>query len=215
MKKLTLALGLSLLVAACTTPTTARQDAGALDGMASFQDGDDMGPMGDPEMMKAMMAAMMPGDEHRELASRTGLWNVHSQMWMGPDASPITMDTVATSEMILGGRYLTESVKGSFMGQPFEGRLTTGFDNISKEWWSIWIDNMSTSFTTTSGKADKDGTIQMKGTMRDVVTPDGRPYRMVIHPAAEDGSLTTEMFDTSADGTEWKVMSMVYTKKTE
>jgi len=169
-------------------------------------------PMDDPEFMQAMMKFMTPGDAHKQLAARVGTWNVHATMHMAPGAPEMVMESVASAEMILGGRYLVESVKGSFMGQPFEGQNTLGFNNSTEEWFSIWIDNMGTGFASAAGKAREDGTVSMAGSMVDAVSPEGRPYRAVTHPLNDKGQLVVDMYDTLPDGTEWAVMQMTYTR---
>lgn len=215
MMKLTLALGLSLFAAACTAPSVVSTPPASFEGMASFQDEGDMGAMGDPEVMKRMMTYMTPTKEHREMAERVGTWNIHSKMWMAPGAPEMTMDSVAETEMILGGRYLVERSKGSFMGQPFEGQLTMGYNTLTEEWWSMWIDSMGTGYALATGKKNEAGGLEMSGTMQDAVNPDGRPYRMTSHPMNDKGEVVMEMYDTLPDGTEWKVMEMTYTKKAE
>ncbi len=40
------------------------------------------------------------------------------------------------------------------MGMPMEGLLLLGYDNISEEYWSIWMDNFSTWPAIARGKLE-------------------------------------------------------------
>ncbi len=207
MKKLLVCLPLAL--AACSS-TSADLSAPAPELRTAFQDGDAAGADGMDEMA-AMMKYMTPAEPHAQLARLAGTYDIEANVYMAPGAEPVAWISKATSEMVLGGRYLVEESRGSMMGMPVEGRLTMGFNNITEEWWSFWIDNMSTGQSTSVGKADENGVIRMDGTMVDHVSPEGRMYAMVMHPAREDGSYQVDMIGELPDGSEWTVMVMQYT----
>jgi hypothetical protein len=50
--------------------------------------------------------------------------------------------------------------------------------------------------------------------MRDVISPDGRPYRHVTHPVDEDHYIT-KMYDTIPPVGDILVMEIAYTRVTE
>jgi endonuclease YncB( thermonuclease family) len=52
----------------------------------------------------------------------------------------------------MDGRYLQETVQGNFGGETFLGQAILGYDNVSKKFFSVWIDTMCT------GKMDAVGT---------------------------------------------------------
>jgi len=165
-------------------------------------------PMENPEFLQAWMKSATPGDHHAELAKAAGDWKVDVKMRMDPTAEAVDTPAEANSKMILGGRYLVEEYKSSFMGMPFEGMLIQGYDNLTDEYFSIWLDSMSTWPLVARGKRQEDGKVVQVGQMRDVMTPEGRPYRHVSWE--KDGKFHTEMYDTLPDGSEWMVMEMTY-----
>ena len=171
--------------------------------------GDD--PMANPEFMAAWIASSTPGEHHAELAKAAGTWDVVTKMYMSPGAEATDSPAHAESKMILGGRYLMEEFKSEFMGQPFDGVLLSGYDNLHGEYFSIWLDTMSTWPSVVRGKKDKEGRVSQSGLMHDVMSPEGRPYRHVSWE--EDGKFRTTMYDTLPDGTEWEVMDMTYSRK--
>ena len=88
-----------------------------------------------------------PGEFHEFFAGQAGTWQVTGKMWMAPDAEPIPSESIGTAEMILGGRYLKEEMKGTSMGMPFEGLKILGSDNITGVVTVTWYDNMGTMTT--------------------------------------------------------------------
>jgi hypothetical protein len=166
-------------------------------------------PMMNPEFLAASMASATPGAAHAELAKGVGHYRVEGVHWTSPDAAPVPMTATADVEMILGGRYMLEHFHSEFMGEPFEGMLLMGFDNLAGEYWSLWIDNSSTVGMLSTGTEVSDGRIVMTGLARDPMTPKGRPMRLETVQGA-DGAFTMRMFDSTPDGREWKVMEMTY-----
>ena len=52
----------------------------------------------------------------------------------------------------MDGRYQQTTTTGSFMGMPFHGMSTTGYDNAKKVFFTTWIDNMGTGLMYGEGK---------------------------------------------------------------
>ena len=167
--------------------------------------------MQNPQYMNDVMAAGSPGPQHQALASRAGTWNVEGQFWMAPGADPMPMKATAKTEVLLGGRYIIEDFKSDFMGMPFEGHLIQGFDNLSQEYWGLWIDSMSTGYLLTRGTEASPGQVVLSGSANDILTPNGRPSRMTLTDN-DDGSYTMKMFDTREGIGEFQSMELRYTR---
>lgn len=166
-------------------------------------------PMQNPDYMAAAMAAGTPGPQQAALASRAGTWKVEGKMWMAPGTDPMPMNAMATTVALLDGRYILEDFHSDFMGEPFEGRLLMGYDNVTSEYWSVWFDNMSTGSYPSRGVETSPGQVEFRGTATDVLTPEGRPTRMTITDNG-DGSYTMKMFDTRPGTDEFLVMELHY-----
>ena len=166
----------------------------------------------DPAMMEAMMSFMTPGEAHQAMATREGTWKVKSMITMGPGAESMPMEMVVEARMILDGHYLVEESSGMMMGMPYKGQLTMGFNNATEEWWTVYMDSMSTGFASCKGKADANGVVRMEGTMVDAMSPEGRPYRCETTITADEDNFVVHLFDTLPDGTEWEVMTMHYVR---
>lgn len=189
---------LSLLAATLAVPVVAQQDKPPA--------------MGGPEM-EAMEKAMSPGENHKNLARYVGDWTFTNKMWMDPSQPPQESGGTMKGEMILGGRYAQLHWKGEFMGMPFEGRGTEGYDNLAKQYVSSWVDNMGTGILSMTGTCENDGkTCTMKGDMIDPMTGN-KSYMRTVVTWMDQNNFKWEMFGPGADGKELKMMEMVVKKK--
>jgi hypothetical protein len=182
-----------------------------LAGCASTPSGAPTSPAGMDEaaMMQAMMQLATPGPEHAALAKHVGAWKTYYEHKMGPDAPWTSSVGTTNAKMILGGRFLYEDVTINIPDMPpMYGVQILGYDNLTKEYESHWMDTMSTWMIHSRGKADAEGTIEFKGTMTDIMGT--RPFRMVTKEQG-DGSNYMEMYDTLPGGGE--VLMMKATSK--
>ena len=114
--------------------------------------------------------------------------------------------------MILGGRYMQEEYSSDFAGMPFQGLMIMGRHNASGEYVSMWIDSFGTSMAFSTGHKADDGWVKLTGTMRDLFTPQGRPFRVdSLQVSANEAQM--RMYDSMPDGTEFMVMDVTYTRK--
>jgi len=166
-----------------------------------------------PEEMEAWMKYMTPGPEHQKMASQAGEWITAGKFWMGgPAAPPTESKGAAKLSMILGGRYQVQEYKGDFMGMPFDGYGISGYDNGTREHFTVWVDSMSTGMMVCRGKADDKGVLTLRGTMTD---PRGMEYevREVFAPKDAD-SMHFEMYMKGQEyKDEFKMMELSYSRK--
>lgn len=168
--------------------------------------------MGGPEM-EAMMKAMSPGEPHKHLARYAGDWTFTNKVWMDPSQPPTESSGTMHGETILGGRYVQATWKGNMMGMPFEGRGTHGYDNLSKQYVSTWIDNMATGIMYSTGTCDAAGKrCEDKGDMMDPMTGQ-KSYMRTVTTWTSDRSFMMEMSWPGPDGKEVKGMEFMVTKK--
>lgn len=164
-------------------------------------------------MMEAWMKSMSPGEAHKKLEPFVGTFNVTLKAWMAPDAQPMESSGVAESSWSLGGRYVQQRYKGTFMDMPFEGLGYTGYDNVAKKYVGSWMDNMSTGMMLAEGALEKDGkTFTFRGTMLDPVSGKPQEIKETITVVSNDEHLV-EMWGPAADGKIFKTMEIRYTRK--
>jgi hypothetical protein len=170
-------------------------------------------PAMDPAMMDAMMKAGVPGDAHKKLDGMAGTWDTKITMWMLPGMDPMTSTGTSTNQWVMGGRYLEQRFKGDFMGMPFEGLGFTGYDNVKKQYWGSWMDNMSTSMMRSTGTASADGkTWEFDGVMSDPMTGKDCNVKEKVTVVDADHHIM-EMWAPAPDGKMFKSMEIAYSRK--
>lgn len=168
-------------------------------------------PAMDPAAMEAMAKAGTPGDAHKALDEFAGKWDTKITMWMMPGADPMTSTGMSENRWIMGGRYLEQRFTGSFMGTPFEGIGYTGYDNVKKQYWGTWMDNMSTGLMISTGQ--RNGKVySFDATMADPMT--GKDSRIQEKITVVDADHhTMEMWGPAPDGRNFKMMEIAYTRR--
>lgn len=163
-------------------------------------------------MMAAWQKAGTPGEQHAMLAKSAGHWTARVKTWMEPGGEPTVEEGTFHRELDLDGRVLQEKFTGSFFGQPFHGRSTTGYDNVTGRWWSTWTDSMSTGLMVMWGEwSDKEKAVVYLGESADPMTGEMVKMKAIVrHPS--DGEEVMEMFDLRS-GEPVKTMEIHSTRK--
>ena len=190
-------LALLALCAACTGP-----GVGEVSAADYSQD----------KMMAKWMEFMTPGPEHKVLDTKVGSWDMQVTMHM-PDGT--TSTSTATSEVtwILDGRYLQETVHGSFDGMPFQGIGLTAFDNLKQCYVYSWVDNMGTGIMGGEGYYDPSRRMfTYRGESPDVVRGEYVPSRST-ETLTDENHWKAEMWSPGPDGKDYKSMELVYTRR--
>lgn len=168
---------------------------------------------GEKAAMEAMMKAMTPGPAHKLLDAMVGTWDTKVTTWMAPGAPPAVSSATAEAKWVLGSRYVQEDFNGEFMGMPFHGVGYSGYDNVKKEYWGTWIDNMSTGVMKMTGAtADGGKTWKYTGTNADPMTGKDMLAEERLTVADADHH-TMEMYGPGPDGKMFKMMEIAYTRK--
>ena len=166
-------------------------------------------------MMQAWRDYGTPGEQHEMLARRVGQWTVEGMRWDSPDTEPHPFTGTSTITSVMGGRYFLEEIEGpGFMGgPPFEGRSVFGYDNLTKTYFTFWFDNMMTGVSRYEGTPSGDGkTIHYTVDVPDVMAGRYKTVRAIDTMIDEDHGVFV-MYNTTADGDEFKSMELNVTRK--
>ncbi len=196
-------LALCLLAAAIALPATAEHEPANVP-MPQV-------PAEQQKMMEAWAAAGTPGKHHAYLEPMVGTFDVKVSSWM--EAGQPVMESTGRSEnrFIFGGRHLEQRFSGSFMDQPFEGIGYTGYDNVKKEYTSVWIDSMGTATMVTTGQDSEGGkTLTFGGECTDPLTGKAAKLRQVLRIKGPNEHVFEMFTDDKKTGKEFKTMELVY-----
>jgi hypothetical protein len=159
--------------------------------------------------MAAMMAAAQPGENHQHLGRMAGDWEYTSKMWMAPGQPPEESKGTMHGETVMGGRYVQHHWKGNMAGMPFEGLGTEGYDNVTKQFISSWIDNMGTGIMSSKGSCDAAGKVcTMVGDMADPMSGKNVTVKFVLTWADSDHFKNEMFMKDPASGSEMKTMEI-------
>ena len=161
-------------------------------------------------VMAAYEKAMTPGEHHAKLALLEGNWAMTVTVWMQPGAEPTVSSATSTSKMVMGGRYMLDTVEGTAMGMPFSGMGWTGYDNVDQQYESTWIDNLGTGIYTYHGQWDDEvNGIVMHGSYTDPVTGQKVESKTVTRLEGPDKMVYTSYERRKGDEEARKTMEIV------
>lgn len=164
------------------------------------------------EYMAKWQEYSTPAAGHKILDKFVGNWDYSLRYWSAPNTPP--EESTGTNEVkwILGERFLEMDVKGTTMGQPFEGMGIIGYDNAKKEYVNTWIDNMGTGMMTATGTYDVETyTMTETGTYTDPMAGEQKFKGVTKFKNAD--RFTYEMYTYGPDGTEFRNMKINYTRQ--
>jgi len=170
------------------------------------------------KMMELMKKAATPGEFHNHLKPLVGKWTFTTKYRMSPDGPWEQSTGNAVYKWILGGRILVHEVKANpspddaMMGGPFEGFGLTGYDNVSKKYFNVWLDNMGTGMMSSTGSCDSSGkTITYMGDYNDPMTGKVKTVKSILKIAGDD-KVVFEMYDKGPDGKEYASLEVSYVR---
>jgi Protein of unknown function (DUF1579) len=166
----------------------------------------------DANPFEAYEKAAQPGPEHKRLEIMAGSWDFTMKMWMEPGKDALEAKGTAERRMVLGGRFLHEEVKSEMFGKPFTGNGITGYDNSQKKYVGAWVDSMSTGISQSVGTADAAGKV-LTFTREDFDPAEGKKVKgRDVLTFVSDDKHTMESYKVGADGKEFKVMEITFTR---
>jgi hypothetical protein len=186
----------------------------SLAGLSSAEDKKPAAPpaVDEKAMMEAWAKYATPGETHKKMATMEGSWTAKVSQWMAPDTTPAESTGTADFKMILGGRYLTQSISSTMMGQPFNGFGITAYDNAKKTTQTSWVDTMGTGMLLMAGSFGADGSLTETGTVDDFMSGKPMSVKGVMHMADND-HMIFEMWGSGPDGKMFKNLEVDYTRK--
>ncbi len=152
-----------------------------------------------------------PAPEHEQLLKRVGTWDVACTYFMDPSQPPMQNTAKETVEAV-GGFWTISCFEADFMGAPFVGRCTMGYDPRKEKYVATWVDSMSNMMFLMEGRYDDEGKVL---TMRHEGPIPGTEHMTTwrsTHEELDGGKFKFEMFFNTPDGNEAKSMSYIYTR---
>ena len=165
-------------------------------------------------MAEDTMQTGRPGPEHEQLGAFVGTFRSRVKLWMGP-GDPVLSSGTMVNTSDLGGLFVRQEYTGDRGEGPFpafEGRGFWGYNQVTRAYEAVWIDNAGTMIQYESGTVDASGTVwTMSGTVPHPRTGKAMTKRSVITLVDPDHHQLEMWFDTGDN--EVKAMEIDYTRK--
>lgn len=159
-------------------------------------------------MMKAWEEFAKPGDEHKRFTEMVGEWDVAIEDYTSGQTTQSKGE--GKFSLIMDGRYLMQEFTGSMGGMEFKGMGLTGYNNQTKKFQEIWLDNMGTAIFFSEGTRLDDKTTESKGMM--TMPGMGEIQSRNVSKAIDKDHFEFTMYMTM-NGQEMKAIKMDYTRK--
>jgi hypothetical protein len=167
-----------------------------------------------PEDMARMTEMTTPNENHERLNALVGSFKVKTTWQMAADAPAQSSEGEAETKWILDGRFIEQRFKGDFMGKPFEGLAITGYDNMKKEYNSVWLDSVATGMMQSSMKFDEaTKSFSEEGKFSCPMTGEKDKEYRAVTTVVDDKNYKYEMYQKGKDGNEFKSMEIHYERK--
>jgi len=148
--------------------------------------------------------------EHERLAALAGVWDVKQSLRLKPGEPPQRDTGTARFTVELGGRALRQDLHIDSR-PPFQGIGVTGYDTLTRTWFTGWMDLNFTDLLVLRGVRDeRANTWRFAGSMREATgatVPTREELTLVDHD-----HLVARYFETR-QGTETLVVQLEYSRR--
>jgi hypothetical protein len=165
-----------------------------------------------PEDMQALwQKASTPAAGHAPLQALVGTWSAKTTFTMGPGVPDQVHGGTSVNRMVLGGRFLEQTYKGTAMGMPFEGIGFTGYDNVRKKYVGSWMDTMGTGIMTSLGTGKPSAA--RSASVAESYEPSGKKIMWdTILKVLDRDHHTFEMWTKAPNGKKYRAMFVEYAR---
>ena len=165
----------------------------------------------DPQALEKLFAEFAkPGEAHESFKQMVGKWDTESKNYMVDMENPSVTQGTATFRLLMGGRYLQQDLRGEYEGQKFEGMGISGFDNATKKYVGICIDNYGTGIMHSEGEFDPETDTMTE--IAETSSPLGKMRMKMVAKHINDDKFTFSMYLLGPDDEEQKHMVITYTR---
>ncbi|MCH7924325.1 MAG: DUF1579 family protein [Planctomycetes bacterium] len=152
--------------------------------------------LGDNEIMEALKKYNGIGKAHEVLRKFRGDYEQVAKWYNTPGKKPKEDRCTSTTGWVGVGRFMTQTVKGQWLGVNYEGLMTIGYDYGAEKYVMTWIDSFHTRMVESRGTFDKDSdTFTFEGTFFDAVAGKDRTVKTVMKLVGKRGGCHIELFD--------------------
>ena len=167
----------------------------------------------DEDLREAMKQYANVGKGHRNLKNVKPRNAQKIKWWSAADSAPRESESRSEGDWILDSRFLTQTIKGDWLGISFEAYAILGYDNATEEYQLVWMTDRSTRMVFSHGKCDSSGqVITLHGEYYDPIAEKTRQIKTVLKILDKKGNMLFTLFDVTLPDEEFKVLEVESTK---
>lgn len=167
------------------------------------------------EDVQAITEAGAVNKQHHFLAQSAGTWEGRCTSLMSPEGPEVHSTTTMNATLLMDGRFLQVTTEGEMPGMGlYKGMGVYGFDNVTRQFTSVWFDNMGTGLMNGIGELSDDWkTFTTHYTYNCPITR--KPAKMrEVETQTGPNTRRLEMYaNDPKTGKEFKMMTIEFTKK--
>ena len=173
----------------------------------------DRSGMSDQELLEAVKGYSKVGKMHRALTKIKPRNQQIIKWWPSPGAQPRESESRSDSQWILGSRFLTQTIRGDWLGIKFETYAILGYDNATQEYQLVWMSDQGTHMAFSHGKADSTGqTLTFHGEIYDPIDEKTKNVKIVFQILNKKGDTLFTVYDVSSPDREFKFLEVESTR---
>lgn len=183
------------------------------------QEGQPEGMECTPDQIKQMLEEQgRPAPEHKNLQPLVGTFDAEMAFLIEPGGEPEVSKGVSRNKWIMGEKFVQMNFAGSMSMAgaefPFTGMGILGYDKMTGQYHMMWIDSLSTTMLTSTGKAGQNAKeIAVSGT---AASPVGQTEMKHVFKVESNEKHVLEFWQgMPGQGEMMKVGWITYTRKAD
>ncbi|MEM7352743.1 MAG: DUF1579 family protein [Acidobacteriota bacterium] len=164
-------------------------------------------------MMEKAKAYTQPGPHHDLLKRFLGTWDTEFRVTLSGSQTPAEKGT-ATFSWLIEGRWIQQQSTGSVMGNPTQGFMIIGYDNLKMSYVTVTVGNVDTAMLTAEGDLDPTGKALITyGTLDEYLTGEHDKMVKYVWRFVSDDKLVFEVHDLPIGESNTKVVEITYNRR--
>lgn len=164
-------------------------------------------------MMEKAKAYTQPGPHHDLLKRFLGTWDTEFRVTLSGSQTPAEKGT-ATFSWLIEGRWIQQQSTGSVMGNPTQGFMIIGYDNLKMSYATVTVGNVDTAMLTAEGDLDPTGKALITyGTLDEYLTGEHDKMVKYVWRFVSDDKLVFEVHDLPIGESNTKVVEITYNRR--
>ena len=174
----------------------------------------DPSQLSDADLLEALKKGARAGEYHKKLKTIRADYEQTFKWWRSADAEPHASTSRSTTDRILEGRFVTQNVRGTWLGSGFEGLATMGYDNGTQEYVMTWMDTLSTRIMLSRGTCNDAGDVfTLRGEYYDPIAGAVRKVKIILKILNTKGETLLEMYDITSSDSGFKFLEVNSTRR--